>query len=946
MSLLNDAALHHFENLNNRIDLNSLKLSQHTELMKVLGLSDFVAESLIKQPALLTDLLDNELLSLADRKEVITTELESAIAKVKDEVTLHRVLRLFRRKHMVVIAWRELLGKAHLVESLDHISYLADQLILQCMSWLYKKQCVEQGIPMNNEGVRQPFFIFAMGKLGGKELNFSSDIDLIFTYPERGETQGERRRIDNQSFFTKLGQRIIGALHQTTVDGFVYRVDMRLRPFGESGPLITNFASIEDYYQSHGRDWERYAMIKARVMGEEGDYKTTLEALLKPFVYRRYIDFSAIESLRKMKAMISSEVRRKGLKDNIKLGKGGIREIEFVAQAFQLIRGGRRAELQCKGLRETLKVLAEIGEVPKERVQSLLDAYHFLRAVENVLQQIGDKQTQTLPDNELDKLRLITVMGYSNWQDFYSKLNQEMDNVHAEFNWVIGDDEEAHDEADQALSELWALHLSQQEATHLLHEKGLDESLAAHFATALSALKEELKKRPIGPRGQATLDKLMPRMIELICVYPDPVELLNRITQLLLKIISRTAYLELLNENDGALKQLLKLCNESTRVASQLARHPILLDELLDPQQLYKPTQLDNYRTELQLFMLRIPEEDMEQQMEALRQFKQIQFLYIAAADIEKSIQLPQVSDHLTYLSEAIMDYVVQIAWLQMVDKFGLPSNVIGSDRKGFAVIGYGKMGGIELGYGSDLDVVFLHDDNIKGETNGRRKIDNQLFYFRLAQRIIHLFSARTNSGILYEIDMRLRPSGDSGILVSSVASYKKYLQNNAWTWEHQALVRARAVFFDKLILAKFNEARETVLSQARNNSALATEIRDMRAKMRKHLSREKEGQFDLKQSPGGMVDIEFFAQYLVLAHACHCGEELCKWSDNLRIFETCRKLGLLTLDEEKKLTGAYCALRDATHRLTLNKKTRIIKGDQFIQERQNVIKIWEKFLD
>jgi len=946
MSLLNDAALHHFENLNNRIDLSSLKQSQHTELMKVLGLSDFVAESLIKQPALLSDLLKGELLTLADRKALIDAELESAIAKVADEVTLHKVLRLFRRKHMVVIAWRELLGKASLDESLAHISHLADQLIRQCMFWLYNKQCTEQGIPMNAKGVIQPFFIFAMGKLGGKELNFSSDIDLIFTYPERGETQGERRCIENQSFFTKLGQRIIAALHQITVDGFVYRVDMRLRPFGESGPLVTNFASIEDYYQSHGRDWERYAMVKARVIGEQGDYKKALEALLKPFVYRRYIDFSAIESLRKMKAMISSEVRRKGLKDNIKLGKGGIREIEFVAQAFQLIRGGRRSELQCKGLRETLKVLAEIDEVPKERVQSLLEAYHFLRAVENVLQQIGDKQTQTLPDNELDKLRLITVMGYPDWQDFYHKLTQVMGCVHTEFNWVVGDEEEAHDEADQALSELWALHLSQQEAIRLLHEKGLDESLTASFATALSAFKEDLKKRPIGPRGQATLDKLMPRMIELICGYPDPVELLNRITALLLKIISRTAYLELLNENDGALKQLLKLCDASTRVASQLARYPILLDELLDPQELYQPTQLASYRSELQLFMLRIPEDDMEQQMEALRQFKQIQFLYIAAADIEGSIKLPQVSDHLTYLSEAIMDYVVQIAWLQMVEKFGLPSNVSDSDRKGFAVIGYGKMGGIELGYSSDLDVVFLHDNDIKGETNGPRKIDNQLFYFRLVQRIIHLFSARTNSGILYEIDMRLRPSGDSGILVSSIASYKKYLQNNAWTWEHQALVRARAVFFDEKILAEFNEARETVLSQARNNTTLATDVTEMRNKMRKHLSREKKGQFDLKQSPGGMVDIEFLAQYLVLAHACRCAKGLCKWSDNLRIFETCRRMGLLTVDEETKLTDAYCALRDAAHRLTLNKKTRIVKDEQFIQERQNVINIWDKFLD
>ncbi|MEH6453438.1 MAG: bifunctional [glutamate--ammonia ligase]-adenylyl-L-tyrosine phosphorylase/[glutamate--ammonia-ligase] adenylyltransferase, partial [Psychromonas sp.] len=795
-------------------------------------------------------------------------------------------------------------------------------------------------------GERQPLYVFAMGKLGGRELNFSSDIDLIFSYPERGETQGGRRAVDNQPFFIKLGQRIIAALHQITVDGFVYRVDMRLRPFGDSGPLVTSFASIEDYYQTHGREWERYAMVKARILGEQGDYKVALENLLKPFVFRRYIDFSAIESLRKMKAMISAEVRRKGLKDNIKLGMGGIREIEFVAQAFQLIRGGRVVELQCKGLPETLKVLGEIGELPAERAQCLLDSYRFLRAVENVLQQIADKQTQTLPENELDKLRLITVMGFSSWEAFYQQLNQVMRNVHDEFNWVIGETDGQHEQTDQAFSELWALTLNQQESIHLLEEKGLEAEAAKDFAATLIDFKDDLTKRPIGPRGQETLDKLLPRMIELICAYPEPVELFNRVKQLLLKIISRTAYLELLNENDGALKQLLKLCNGSLRVSAQIATHPILLDELLDPQQLYNPTELTNYKPDLQQFMLRIPEEDMEQQMEALRQFKQIQFLYIAAADIEGALFLPQVSDHLTFLSEAIMDYVVQLAWQQMVDKFGLPSNVLGHDEKGFAVIGYGKMGGIELSYSSDLDVVFLHETNIKGQTNGARVIDNQLFYFRLAQRIIHLFSARTNSGILYEIDMRLRPSGDSGLLVSSVEGYKKYLLNEAWTWEQQALVRARAVFYDSNILSEFNQVREQVLAQARNNTSLAGEVTKMRDKMRQHLNRASKDEFDLKQSPGGMVDIEFIAQYLVLANTYQVGPELCKWSDNLRIFESCKNLGLLTAEEEQGLTDAYCKMRDAAHRLSLNKQPRIISAELFNDEKQFVKKIWHNFLD
>ncbi|WP_022939850.1 bifunctional [glutamate--ammonia ligase]-adenylyl-L-tyrosine phosphorylase/[glutamate--ammonia-ligase] adenylyltransferase [Psychromonas hadalis] len=944
MSLLIDCASIHLENLKQRVDLSFCSETQLIALKTALGLSDFIADSLMKQPALLEELFNSSLFVLEERTEALKAELESNLATTIDEEQLHKVLRQFRRKHMVIIAWRELLGKASLTESFKHISFLADELISQAMNWLYEKQCTEQGTPFNREGIKQSLFIFAMGKLGGRELNFSSDIDLIFTYPEHGETQGGRRVIENQRFFVKLGQRLIAALHQVTVDGFVYRVDMRLRPFGESGPLVTSFASIEDYYQSHGREWERYAMVKARVIGEQGDYKKELEAMLRPFVYRRYIDFSAIESLRKMKAMISAEVRRKGLKDNIKLGTGGIREIEFVAQAFQLIRGGRTPELQCKGLQETLKVIAEIGALPRERVQSLLDSYHFLRRVENILQQINDQQTQTLPSSELDRTRLITVMAFKDWESFYQTLNHVMKKVHDEFNWVVGESEdEKH--SDQDLCELWALDLTEQETVTLLMEKGIVENVATELSTILLSFKDDITKRPMGPRGQETMGKLLPKIVEKICRYDDSAELMRRITGLLLKIMRRTAYLELLNENDGALNQLLKLCHASPRISSQLGRHPILLDELLDPQHLYHPTELVNYKRDLRQFMLRIPEEDMEQQMEALRQFKQMQFLHIAAADIAGAIELPKVSDHLTFLSEALMDYVVQIAWTQMVEKFGLPSNVVDSDRKGFAVIGYGKMGGFELGYSSDLDVVFLHDSDIKGQTNGRRLIDNQVFYFRLGQRIIHLFSVRTNSGVLYEIDIRLRPSGDSGPLVASMQGYNNYLKNDAWTWEHQALVRSRAVFSDALLLQQFNEIRESILSLPREERVLAKEVADMRKKMRDHLNRAEKGQFDLKQSAGGMVDIEFIAQYLVLANAEKSEKALCRWSDNLRIFETCKVLNLLTESQEKSLTDAYCAIRDAAHRLTLNKQTRIVDEKRFEKERQAVIKIWQQFL-
>ena len=950
MSLLKAAAQKYTQQLSERFDLSTLTEQQQGTLFDVFALSDFIASSLIKQPDLISILFKGNLLTSADRKKQLIDELHTVLTTTETEPQLHQALRLFRRKHMVVIAWRELLNLSALQESFEHISLLADQLILQGLDWLYQLQCKEQGTPFGESGKQQTMFVFAMGKLGGKELNFSSDIDLIFSYPERGVTQGGRRVIENSAFFTKLGQRLIAALHPITVDGFVYRVDMRLRPFGESGPLVTTFNSIEDYYQTQGREWERYAMVKARVLGQDGEDKEELKNMLKPFVFRRYIDFSAIDSLRKMKAMISAEVRRKGLKDNIKLGMGGIREIEFVAQAFQLIHGGRNVELQCKGLQETLQVIADINVLPQERVDCLLSSYHFLRAVENVLQQIGDQQTQTLPDNELDKLRLINVMKFEDWESFYVRLNQIMVNVHNEFNWVIGESEEQQSEAEETFIEMWELQLSSEEIAPLLAESINSDDVNSDqintFAKMIVSLKVDLIRRPIGPRGQETIDKLLPRLISLICDYPQPEKLFERIHHLLLNIVSRTAYLELLNENEGALKQLLKLCSESPRVSAQLARHPILLDELLDPQKLYNPTELTRYRSELQLFMLRIPEDDMEQQMEALRQFKQMQFLHIATADIAKGIKLPQVSDHLTCLSEAILDYVVQIAWAQITYKFGLPSNVVGTDRKGFAVIGYGKMGGVELGYNSDLDVVFLHENNISGTTNGDRSIDNQLFYFRLAQRIIHLFSTRTNSGILYEIDMRLRPSGDSGPLVASLAGFERYLKENAWTWEHQALVRTRPVFIDSSMAQYFAKIRLLVLSQQRDIDKLRTDVSEMRAKMRHHLNRAVSGQFDLKQSPGGMVDIEFIAQYLVLANAYKFPELLTKWSDNLRIFAACQEAGLLTQQQTSELIDAYCHLRDAGHRLALGKETRITAEEQFIEERKVVTNVWEQLFN
>ena len=467
----------------------------------------------------------------------------------------------------------------------------------------------------------------------------------------------------------------------------------------------------------------------------------------------------------------------------------------------------------------------------------------------------------------------------------------------------------------------------------------------APLCAALLRFKEEYKRRQVGPQGRIALDWLMPELLRLVVASREPARLFERVCTLLTRIFTRSAYLQLLAENPAALRQLVRLCDESNLVSEQLARYPILLDELLDPQHLYHPTPLDQYKPQLRQFLLRIPEEDVEQQMEALRQFKQVQLLRIVAADIAGALPLMKVSDHLTWLAEAITEEVVNQAWAQMSERYGVPPEVAVSGQRGFAVVAYGKLGGIELGYGSDLDLVFLHGGDPNSYTDGRKPIDSRQFYLRLAQRILHLFSTRTPSGILYEIDMRLRPSGDSGLLVSSLSAYEQYQQQEAWTWEHQALVRARPIYGDDAVVAEFARIRRDVLAKERDLPTLAREVREMRQKMRDHLLKAGEGEFDLKQSPGGMVDIEFIAQYLVLAHACGEPDALTRWSDNVRIFDECVMAGVLTLEQAEGLKQAYLEIRNLGHRLNLSEISRKVGDDQLPRERGHVLAVWQQLL-
>ncbi|MDP0203850.1 bifunctional [glutamate--ammonia ligase]-adenylyl-L-tyrosine phosphorylase/[glutamate--ammonia-ligase] adenylyltransferase [Glaesserella parasuis] len=917
-------------------------------LIKAIAMSDFVAQQLQKQPELLTAWLEKS--PEIQDGERYAERLQAVISTVKNEEELQRELRRFRHREMATLSFIQSNQRASTQQVFERLSDLAEALILGARDWLFEQMCGEYGRPMNELGEKQELLILGMGKLGGRELNFSSDIDLIFTYPDVGETVGGRKPMENSKFFTRLGQRLIRALDEITLDGFVYRTDMRLRPFGNSGALVLSFTAMEDYYQEQGRDWERYAMIKAKILGEDltNINHKYLKQMLRPFVYRRYLDFSAIQSLREMKQKISREVLRRGLVDNIKLGAGGIREVEFIVQTFQMMRGGRDKILQQRSLLAVLPPLAQLNLLSETQVNNLREAYLFLRHTENVLQAINDQQTQTLPTNEVDRARLAVANGAMDWESFLLQLHQHQQNVRAIFNELIGEDgsEESGEENPKFAEwrDILNVQLTQEDLATVLATYPVATQAHREIYQQLITTLQEWVKCPIGVRGREVLQKLMPKVLDQIFHEADYLLLLPRILKIVDKITLRTTYLELLLEKEQILPQLLQLCGQSIMLAEQIARYPMLLDEFIFQQSLMTILPFEAYPQALREYLLRIPEDDEEALIDGLRQFKQSHLLRIAGADILGVLPVMKISDHLTYLAEAIIGEVVNLAWRQVAQRFGEPEH-LQNGEKDFVVIAYGKLGGIELGYNSDLDLVFLHNAPEQSETvGGKKSISSHQFYLKLAQKINGIFNLNTSAGVLYEVDMRLRPSGEAGLLVSTFNAYNHYQKHEAWTWESQALVRTRAVYGTAELRQKFEQIRRETLSQERSSGSLREDIRNMREKMYHHLSKTTAGQFYLKTDQGGITDIEFIAQYLVLNYA-HQYPQMADWSDNVRIFERAVDCGILTADEGERLKGCYTGLRDQIHRLNLLNKESIVDASEFIDERQYVATCWQRFL-
>jgi len=910
--------------------------------------SDFVAESCLRDAALLPWLAGpGRMLEPAD-PAWFSSEIEQACGSCADDTEYMAALRRYRRRQMVRIAWRDLAGFAPVEEILRELTELADACLDSACRRARQGLSARHGLPRDAAGAELPLVTLGMGKLGGGELNFSSDIDLVYLFPEHGETDGARS-LGNQEFFIRLGQRIAQLLGSVTVDGFVYRVDLRLRPFGESGPVAVSFDAFEDYLQQHGRDWERYAYVKARPVLGADCFEDLYRNVLRPFVYRRYLDFRVFESLRDMKELIAREVERRELQDNVKLGPGGIREIEFIVQAFQLIRGGRDPRLQTRSLLEALSMLAGQKLLDQEAVDELRDSYLFLRRVENRLQEWNDEQTHELPVDEAGRARLALAMNVAGWDELKALIDQHRERVSAHFQRLVfapaGADEEERGE--QAMEILLRRQLDDAQRAELLQPLGLVEQEGV--LKRLNLLRDSSYFRHQDATGRRRLRTLLPRLLRDIAGRPGEEETLARLIHVLEQIGGRTVYLALLNESSVARRRLTELCARSQFLTDQIAAFPLLLDELLD-ERIFEtmPTRAELER-DLRERMSHVSADDPEEQVETLREFQRAALFRVAVPDMAGRLPLMKVSDRLTDIAELIVAEALALSWQQLRPKYGTPCCRLADGRQaqaGLAVVAYGKFGGYELGYGSDLDLVFLHDSSGESQqTSGPQVVDNGMFFTRLVQRLVHLLSMHSPAGRLYEVDTRLRPSGKGGLLVQSIDGFNEYQRADAWTWEHQALLHSRAVAGDPALRERFEAVRRDVLCEAVRRDTLRGDVRDMRERMRSELSRAGPGEFDLKQDRGGITDIEFLAQYWTLRWADR-HVELVTFPDVIRQLESLASATLVPQERVDVLTGAYRAYRQRIHRLSLEGDKSVVPGTEFTLERAAVAGIWREAME
>ncbi len=855
-------------------------------------------------------------------------------------------LRRFRNRYMLHVLWREVFGLADLDETLASLSNLADRMLDFATRQAEINLESRYGVVRNAAGTRVPMVILGMGKLGGLELNFSSDIDIIFLYPEDGETDGPKC-VSAQEYFGRLSREVISLLDETTVDGFVFRIDTRLRPFGDSGPPVVSFGALESYLLQHGRDWERYAYVKARIVGPKPDddiIEDLHRNLIQPFVYRRYIDFGVFESLREMHAMIAAEVQKRELQDNVKLGPGGIREAEFVVQSLQLVRGGSEPALQSRELQKVLPLLVGRRGLSAEGADKLRDSYRYLRRLENFIQAIRDRQTHDLPADETDRARLCLAMNCTNWEELRASFEKHRSAISAQFEHVAFRERGEDTPFRKRVEQTWESGADEEVWTELLTAEGYVE--AGGIARKLAEFASDTVTRQIDVSGRDRLQRFVPALVLEIAKSERPLLALSRTLAIVERILRRSAYIALLNENQGALARLVDLCARSYYIADQIARYPVLLDELLDPRLYSEAVTRADLTVELEQRLVG-DVGDTEARMRIIGQFQRSTMFRIAVSDFNGRLPIMKVSDGLTWLAETVLEEALRVAWYDLVERHGVPKHTVNGVEleAGFGIVAYGKLGGLELSYGSDLDIVFLHDScGTKQTTDGEKPLDNSLFFGRLVRRLVHFLTTQTGSGQLYEVDTRLRPDGRSGLLVSSTEAFERYQEDNAWTWEHQALLRARPVAGSAGVADEFERIRRETLTGRVRRDKLRDDVISMRQRMRKELDRSDDESFDLKHGRGGIGDIEFLVQYLVLDQA-DSHPDVIFYSDNIRQLDALIAEGCIEQSVGDALQNAYRAYRLRQHHLVLDDQPPLVRQGEFGEQRRFVAKTWDEWL-
>jgi [glutamine synthetase] adenylyltransferase / [glutamine synthetase]-adenylyl-L-tyrosine phosphorylase len=780
---------------------------------------------------------------LAQPAPFTRAEMQSALQAADSDSVLKRGLRRLRERVLLRVMARDLARLGGLEEVCATMSDLAEVCIAAALQHLRCEDLV----------------VVAMGKLGGRELNVSSDIDLVFVHPG-GAAEQER--------YERAGRALIRLLSEPTEDGFVFRVDMRLRPYGDAGPLACNLEFLEGYFIAQGREWERYAWIKARAL--TGSLDEELSRVVKPFVFRKYLDYATIAAMRRLHAEVRREVARRDLAQHVKLGPGGIREIEFVAQALQLVRGGRDAELTARPTLQVLKLLGPKSLLPQSAACELADAYVFLRNLEHRLQYLDDAQRHDLPEDAEDRARVAAMCGFHSWQAFETRLNAVRDTVTRHFQATFAEPGAGKDAG------TWPDH----------------PRLAALRASQRYAQLPELSRR--------RLDALVPELARAASAAADPEAALARGVDLVEAIATRAAYLALLTEHPQALERVMRIIGASSWAAQFVTQHPLLLDELLDDRVLHAAPDPKGAAVALRA-QLAAYRGDAERRMNLLREAHQAQVFRLLAQDLSGLLSVERLADHLSALADLALEIALEEAWRDLPRRHR-------EDAPRFAVIAYGKLGGKELGYASDLDIIFLYDDPAEQAAE---------VYARLAQRFNNWLTARTSSGQLFDTDLRLRPSGAAGLMVSSVEAFARYQERDAWVWEHQALTRARYSAGDGQVGAAFEAIRDRILRKEREQEPLRREILAMREKM--HAAHPNtSGLFDVKHDRGGMIDIEFTVQFLVLAHARRL-PALTANLGNIALLRIAGELGLVQPLLAQRAGDAYREYRRIQHALRLN---------------------------